>query len=135
MIVRLRILKKDSCNNYFEGELDMKYLIGLTIALLIFGFSPAGHDEDIDKAYSNAKKGMYWALSNIPEKKSRISHELVADNKLYSNVKLNKKVNGVKVESTGFYNSNEVTIVIYISTDSLISAGYIKDRKIIEGEK
>jgi len=113
----------------------MKYLIGLTIALLIFGFSPAGHDEDIDKAYSNAKKGMYWALSNIPEKKSRISHELVADNKLYSNVKLNKKVNGVKVESTGFYNSNEVTIVIYISTDSLISAGYIKDRKIIEGEK
>lgn len=113
----------------------MKYIICLIIALFAFGFSPAGTDEEIDKAYTNAKKGMYWALSNIPEKKSRITHELVADNKLYSSVKLNKKVNGVKVESTGFFNSNEVTIVLYISTDSLITGGFIKDRKIIEGEK
>ena len=81
------------------------------------------------------KKGVYWALSNIPEKKSKIAHQLVAEDKLYSSVKLYKKVNGVKVESTGFYNSNEVTITLYKSTDSLLSEGYINSRKIIEGEK
>ena len=113
----------------------MKYAICILAALLLSGFVFTGADEDIDKAYTNAKKGMYWALSNIPEKKNRITHELVADNKLFSNVKLYKKVNGVKVESTGFFNTNEVTIVMYISTDSLISGGYIKDRKIIEGDK
>jgi len=113
----------------------MKYVAFSLVVLLLCGFRTAGLDDEIDKALVNAKKGMYWALGNIPEKKIRITHELVADNKLYSTVKLQKKVNGVKVESTGYFNSNEVTIVVYISTDSLLSAGYIRDRKIIEGEK
>lgn len=113
----------------------MKYLYLFLAAILISGFRFTGPDEDVDKAFLNAKKGVYWALSNIPEKKSRISHQLVAENKLFSNVKLYKKVNGVKIESTGFFNSNEVTIVMYKSTDSLLSEGYIKERRIIEGEK
>lgn len=113
----------------------MKYFFIPFLFCLSVGFVLSGSDQDIDKAYQNAKKGVYWALSNIPEKKSKIAHQLVAEDKLYSSVKLYKKVNGVKVESTGFYNSNEVTITLYKSTDSLLSEGYINSRKIIEGEK
>jgi hypothetical protein len=29
-------------------------------------------EEDIEIAYQNAKKGIYWALNNIPEKKVKI---------------------------------------------------------------
>ena len=42
--------------------------------VLIIGFSSlckaqAKNEEDIDAAYQNAKKGVYWVLQNIPEKK------------------------------------------------------------------
>ncbi|MHB1688405.1 MAG: hypothetical protein ACYCVH_13675 [Ignavibacteriaceae bacterium] len=89
---------------------------------------PSGED-DIDQAYQYAKKGIYWALSNIPESKSKISNDLVADNKLYAKVKLNKLVDGIKIESTGYSNSNEVMIKIYKSNDSLIEEGYLEKNK------
>jgi len=102
----------------------------LTIALVIFFslvcFSQEKLESDIDYAYQNAKKGIYWALSNIPEKKTKLDNELIADDKLYAEVKLHKEVNGIKVESTGFYHSNEVRIKIYKSFDSLKKDGYLK---------
>ncbi len=101
----------------------------LTIALVIFFslicFSQEKLESDIDYAYQNARKGIYWALSNIPEKKAKLESELVADDKLYAEVKLHKEVNGIKVESTGYYHSNEVRIKIYKSFDSLEKDGYL----------
>jgi len=107
----------------------------LTIALVIFfslvSFSQEKLESDIDYAFQNAKKGIYWALANIPEKKTKLDNELIADDKLYAVVKLHKQVNGIKVESTGYYHSNEVRIKIYKSFNSLEKDGYLKK----EGEE
>ncbi len=83
------------------------------------------NEEDIDIAYQNAKKGIYWALENIPEKK-KLDNDLILDDKLYASVKLEKEVNGIKLESTGYYLSNLVMIKIYKSYDSLVKEGYLK---------
>ena len=97
------------------------------LSILIFSstiFAQQKTENDIDLAYQNAKKGIYWALANIPEKKQSIDNDLIADDKLYASVKLSKEFNGVKIESTGYYLSNEVSIVIYKSDDSLEKEGY-----------
>lgn len=99
------------------------------LSILIFSstiFAQQKTENDIDLAYQNAKKGIYWALANIPEKKQSIDNDLIADDKLYASVKLSKEFNGVKIESTGYYLSNEVSIVIYKSDDSLEKEGYKK---------
>ena len=99
------------------------------ISILLFSitiFAQQKTENDIDLAYQNAKKGIYWALANIPEKKQSIDNDLIADDKLYASVKLSKEFNGVKIESTGYYLSNEVSIVIYKSDDSLEKEGYKK---------
>jgi hypothetical protein len=99
------------------------------LSILIFSsliFAQQKTENDIDLAYQNAKKGVYWALANIPEKKQSIDNDLIADDKLYASVKLSKEFNGVKIESTGYYLSNEVSIVIYKSDDSLEKEGYKK---------
>ncbi len=104
----------------------MKYL---TLFLFIISVCVAAQtktDEEINTAFQNAKKGIYWALANIPAKKSRIKNDLIFDDKLYCKVKLDKKINGVKIESTGFFNSNQVTVLIYKSNDILKEEGFIK---------
>jgi len=83
-------------------------------------------DDDISPAFLNAKKGIYWALSNIPGKKYKIENDLIANDKLYSSVKLQKEIGGVKIESTGFGESISVTITVYRSYDNLKKDGYIK---------
>lgn len=101
----------------------------LLSAILIFSittFAQQKTENDIDLAFQNAKKGIYWALANIPEKKQSIDNDLIADDKLYASVKLSKEFNGVKIESTGYYLSNTVSIVIYKSDDSLEKEGYKK---------
>ncbi len=102
-----------------------------TLILLALFLSPAvqqqnNNEKEIDIAFQNAKKGIYYALSNIPENKSRMSRELVDNNKLLAKIKLSKQVNGIKIESTGYDSSTEVTIKIYKSFESLIKEGYIK---------
>ena len=107
----------------------MKNLI-LAGFLFISGFLfSAGNDFDnaVDNAYQNARKGLYWALSNIPEEKSRLTQSLIADDKLYAEVKLGKEINGVVIESTGHYNSYEVTIRVFKSNDNLIKEGFLKN--------
>jgi len=99
------------------------------LSILIFSssiFAQQKTENDIDLAYQNAKKGIYWALANIPEKKQSNDNDLIADDKLYASVKLSKEFNGVKIESTGYYFSNTVSIVIYKSDDSLEKEGYTK---------
>ncbi|MGB5849482.1 MAG: hypothetical protein WBH40_13395 [Ignavibacteriaceae bacterium] len=106
----------------------MKTLFVLTLAALLSttGFTQEKIESDIDYAYQNAKKGVYWALSNIPEKKSKLESDLIADDKLYAHVRLDKEVNGVKIISTGHYQTNEVSISIYRSNDSLKESGYLE---------
>ena len=106
----------------------MKTLFVLALAALLSttGFSQEKMESDIDYAYQNAKKGIYWALSNIPEKKSKTESDLIADNRLYAHVRLDKEVNGVKIVSTGYYQTNKVTISIYRSNDSLKENGYLE---------
>ena len=104
----------------------MKALLIIVIFILVQFSLPAQTktDGDIDLAYQNAKKGIYWALSNIPSKKATLDNELIAEDKLYATVKLSKEVNGVKVSSKGYYQTNQVEIIIYKSYESLKSEGY-----------
>jgi hypothetical protein len=106
----------------------MKIFLLFTIVLLSISFVNAQSkiDDDISPAMMNAKKGVYWALSNIPGKKAKIENDLIANDKLYSSVKLQKEVGGVKIESTGYSESISVTITVYRSYDSLKKEGYIK---------
>lgn len=103
-------------------------LIFLLSSMIVFGtfniFAQEKLEADVGIAFQNAKKGVYWALSNIPIKKSRIENDLIAEDRLYASVRLEKEVNGVKVVSKGFYQTNEVEITIYKSYDSLKSEGY-----------
>ena len=110
----------------------MKYLFFIIFLFSGIISSQTKIDNEIDTAFQNAKKGIYWALSNIPEEKKRLNNDLIADDKLYCKVKLEKKVNGVKVESTGYFNTNEVTIIIYKSYNSLVEEGFIKSQETIK---
>jgi len=102
------------------------FVLALTALLSTTGFSQEKMEADIDYAYQNAKKGIYWALSNIPEKKSKLDNDLIADDRLYAHVRLDKEVNGVKIVSTGYYQTNKVIISIYRSNDSLKENGYLE---------
>jgi len=105
----------------------MKLLYFFSLLLILPSLNvlaQAKTDQDIDMAYQNAKKGIYWALSNIPGKKATLDNELIAEDKLYATVKLSKEINGVKVVSTGYYQTNKVEITIYKSYESLKSEGY-----------
>jgi len=102
-----------------------------TILIFIFGylstsglFAQSKTEDDMNFAYQNAKKGIYWALSNIPGKKTSLENDLIADDKLYASVKVSKEIQGVKVSSKGYYNTNEVEITIYKSYESLKAEGY-----------
>lgn len=113
----------------------MKLTLTFLILVLLFNnnlYSQEKIEEDIEYAVQNAKKGIYWALSNIPVKKAKIEHDLISNDKLNARVRLFKEVNGVKVESTGYYNTNQVTVVLYRSYDSLKAMGYIKGTEKIE---
>lgn len=81
-------------------------------------------EEDLQHAYVNAKKGLYYALNNIPESKSSLNQDLIEEDKLVAEIKLSKETNGVKVESTGYYLSYSVQVVVYRSYDSLSRDGY-----------
>lgn len=103
----------------------------LIVSVLIFLFSislsaQAKIEEDITVTLQNAKKGIYWALSNIPTKKAKVEKSIIADDKLIAKVRVFREMFGVKIESTGYYLTNELTIVLYRSSDSLLKDGYIR---------
>lgn len=112
----------------------MNFVTTLTFILFLISncFAQTKIEDEISPALMNAKKGVYWALSNIPGKKTKIENDLIANDKLYSSVKLQKEIGGIKIESTGFNESISVTITIYKSYDNLKKEGYIK--KIEEPE-
>jgi hypothetical protein len=106
----------------------VRFPILLIIALLCFSKSEAQTkmESDIDFAFQNAKKGIYWALSNIPAKKMKLENDLIADDKLYASVTLYQEVNGIKIIAHGYYQTNQVELVIYRSNDTLLKDGYLK---------
>ena len=104
--------------------------LNLLFILFIFAANTNAQNDvekDINKAFTNAKKGLYYALSNIPDDKSRMSSELIEKDLLLAKVKLSKEINGIKIESTGYNSSNEVTIKLYKSFKSLVKEGYLKN--------
>ena len=97
------------------------------LLVLLFGtslFAQKGFEEKLDNAYLYAKKGVYFALENIPEKKSKLEKELINEDKIIAKVRLFKEVEGVKIESTGYYESNEVKVILYRSYQLLEKEGY-----------
>ena len=112
--------------------------IFLVLFILLFsnlGKAQADLESDIDMTIQNAKKGIYWALNNIPEKKSKLDNDLIADDKLFASVKLSKEINGIKIEATGFNNSYAVTIKLFRSNESLIKDGFIKTKEKSENSE
>ena len=106
----------------------MRYIFVVLVALIAISstsFSQQKLEDDVEIAFQNSKKGIYWALSNIPAKKAKLDNNLIGNDILLTNVKLSKEVNGVKVESVGYFHSNEVKIIVYKSNESLIKDGYI----------
>ena len=85
------------------------------------------YEEKLNLAYSNAKKGIYYALSNIPEKRNKLEEELIFEDQIIARVKLSKEVEGVRIESTGIYECNEVTVKLYRSFDLLRKEGYLTE--------
>ncbi|MCU7495985.1 MAG: hypothetical protein HF314_17010 [Ignavibacteria bacterium] len=98
----------------------------ILLILPTLSFAQSTTEENMDKAFQNAKKGIYWALSNIPEKKSSVSNDLIADDKLVASVRLEKEIFGIKIESTGVYESTEIKVRLFKSTDKLIQEGYLR---------
>lgn len=107
----------------------MKKILCCVFLIILFTlptFSQSRTEIEIDSLLVNAKKGIYWGLMNIPVKKAKIEKSLIMDDRLIARVKVIKELNGVKIESTGYNKTNEMTIVLYRSADSLIKDGYIK---------
>lgn len=117
-MVKIHLKKRKTMKSY----LILSFLIG------VFGvcslLAQTKTEDDMNLAYQNAKKGIYWALENIPGKKASLDNDLISEDKLYASVKINREVNGVKVVSKGFYLTNHVEITIYKSYDILKSEGY-----------
>jgi hypothetical protein len=81
--------------------------------------------DDIDLAYTNAMKGIHYAIANIPEKKNSISKELIDADKMIAKIKLSKEIGGVSVESIGYYKTYEVKITVQRDYQSLKKEGLI----------
>lgn len=102
------------------------------LSLLFVSFrSDTTIEDDLNTALINAKKGMYWGLSNLKLKKAKLDGKLIDNNQLLSEIKIAKEINGIKLESTGYNNSTEVTVKIFRSYNNLIKDGYI-DRPLDE---
>lgn len=101
-----------------------KFLIPLLIIITISAQDKKTFDNDIDHAYANAKKGIYFALSNVPVSKNSLQQDLIENDILIASIKLSKETNGVKVKSSGIYKTYSVEIIVYRSYESLEKDGY-----------
>jgi hypothetical protein len=113
---------------HLKKRKTMKIYLILSVLVGLFGVcslsAQTKTEDDMNVAYQNAKKGIYWALENIPGKKASLDNDLIGEDKLYASVKISKEVSGVKVSSIGYNQTNMVEITIYKSYESLKSEGY-----------
>jgi hypothetical protein len=89
-------------------------------------FAQENPESKMNEAFMNAKKGVYYALSSIPDKKDNWTKELIDKDKLIAKVKLAKEVAGIKIESEGYFKTYEIKITLYRSYESLLKDGSIK---------
>jgi hypothetical protein len=126
--IKLLFIPKGMVKIHLKKRKTMKKYLILSFLIGVFGVCSLSAqtkiEDDMNLAYQNAKKGIYWALENIPGKKASLDNDLISEDKLYASVKINREVNGVKVVSKGFYLTNHVEITIYKSYDILKSEGY-----------
>jgi hypothetical protein len=110
----------------------MKKFLFFYLLLFPFCFTWAQeqNEDEMSKAFLNAKKGVFWALENIPTTKLKLNHQLVSDDKLIADVKLEVEVNGIKIISTGYFNSTEVSVKVFKSVENLQKEGYLKNKKL-----
>ena len=100
--------------------------------IFLFLFLPAviiaqsDFQNKIDQTYTYAKKGIYYALENIPDDKSTLNEDLLDNDKLICEVRLTKEINGVKIIAKGFFDSYETEITVYKTYDNLVKEGYLK---------
>lgn len=97
----------------------------LVVPFLFISFNQQMEDE-LGVAFQHAKKGVYWSFSNLKGKKTKSENKLISQDKLIATIKISKEINGVEVESTGYENSSEVTVIVHRSYDSLAKDGYIE---------
>ena len=81
-------------------------------------------EKGMDKAFMNAKKGIHWAINNIPDDKSTLHSDLIDGDSLVAEVKLYKETKGVRVESTGFNDSYSAEVIVYRSYDLIYREKY-----------
>lgn len=105
----------------------MKYVIFLILTVSLYAQSNI--TAPADSAYANAKKGIYWAFSNIPESKKSDSHDIIVNDNLLAEVKIYREIEGVKTEVTGWFETTKVTITTYKSFATLKNEGFIKENK------
>lgn len=102
----------------------MKKLILLLFLLPILNYSQSTYEEDLEQAFRNAKQGISWILSNIPDTKASLDKSIIKDDKLIADVKITKETEGVKIISKGYYNTYEVIVTSYRSYESLKKEGF-----------
>ncbi len=95
------------------------FLLLLFLSSTAFSQSNLAFEENLDLAFRNAKKGIYWALDNIPRDKKKLDNDLIDNDKLVARIDLYKEIEGVRVVSIGYNGTNSVTIEVYRSYDSL----------------
>lgn len=104
--------------------MKIKFIIPFLFVLILSAQEETTFEDDIDRAFIHAKKGLYFALSNIPVSKNTMSQDLIDSDVLIASVRLTKETNGVKVTSTGIYKTYSVDLTVYRSYDSLEKEGY-----------
>jgi len=100
-------------------------LLALFLLIPIVLSAQASFSDDIDLAYTNALKGVHYAIANIPERKNSISKELIDADQMVAKIKLSKEVGGISVESIGYYKTYEVKITVRRDYESLKKEGLI----------
>lgn len=86
--------------------------------------TPSNFDLDVKHAYTNAMKGVYYALENIPESKRTLNSDIIESDELLAEIKLTKEIQGIKIVSKGVYKTYSVEVVIYRSYKALAAEGF-----------
>ena len=99
----------------------MKLLILLFLFLcsVVSSQTNSNFEENLDHAFQNAKKGIYWALDNIPRDKKKLDNDLINDDHLIARIDLYKEVEGVRVISIGYCGTYSIASEVYRSYESL----------------
>jgi len=112
-------------NNLYGGNMKLFLILLLPFLFVGSAMGQKGYSANVDSAYANSLKGIFYALENIPARKNSISKDLITKNRLTARIKVSKEIGGVFVQSTGFFNSYKVTSEIYRDYKSLKRDGLI----------